>query len=145
MVTHHHRFGGRTATAMVALAAAAGLGACASPAAAPADPGICRDLQAMNLPTADEMIDNAESGNGQASDAGSPMNTEQMAVIGRDAQALQGYAALVAGSFRSALQTESTEFSAAAHSPNGTVTNDQATSTDTAYKTIAAQCGGELG
>jgi hypothetical protein len=127
-----------------ALAIAAGLSACGHTATAVAYPGTCHSLQAMNLPVVKEMIDNAESSNGLTSDSDAPMTTRQMAAIGQDAQALNGYAAQTAGPFRSVMQAEATEFAAAAHSPNGTVTNDQSTQTDAAYKQIAALCGGEL-
>jgi hypothetical protein len=103
-------------------------------------PVVCRDLLVMDLETAREIIDNANSPNGNVNDGDTPMTRTEMAVLGRDAQKLDSYAARVSGPLRSAVQAEALAFSEAANSPNGTVTNDTAVATDTAYKNISAEC-----
>jgi hypothetical protein len=95
----------------------------------------------MDLHQADAIVDAAMSPNGAPDDAGTPMTGPVMAALGRDAQQLQAYAGQAAGALRSSLQDEADQFTAASRSANGTVSNEVATSADTAYKGITRICG----
>jgi hypothetical protein len=127
-------------TAALLTLAPLALTSCSHTAAHTQWPGICRDIQAIGLDQADAVVDAAESSNGQTGAAGEPMTAKVMATLGRDARDLQTYAAQANGPMRTALQNEALMFTAASNSPNGTVSNNTAASTDTAYKGITAQC-----
>jgi hypothetical protein len=102
---------------------------------------VCRNLRAMDLYQDDQIVDKAMSPNGAPDDAGTPMTGPVMAALGRDARQLQAYAGRADGDLRSSLQDEAVDFTAASRSVNGTVSNDVATSADTAWKGISGACG----
>jgi len=101
---------------------------------------LCKEIVLLNLPLMDGLIDNANSPNGQPGDSGYPMSPRDEAALAGEAPKLTAYGRQAAGTLRTGLQVMALEFTLAAASPNGTVTNDQATQTDTAYKQVAGGC-----